>query len=253
MIRVLFKLMLLSLLATAGVHLSYEQIEKKIIEPPWFPQVDFTQSQGKEHIDGLDKLVAGIDENTLRQVGKDTRIILQRNLFQTGAAPQPVAPPPTPKPVVETAAVPIPTSLNLSLVGTMISNQTRSRAIMVDNQKRGEQQLLQVGDGIQGAIVQAIEWNRVILDVNGKQEILEMPKPQDNASATPASRVQASRLAPALPPPSAPILPEAEDHQQARQRRPPAPPLRPQRRIDLPLPESNIIDESTEILLPPME
>jgi hypothetical protein len=259
MIRTLVQLMLLSVLASAGVHWTYKELEKQVIQPPWFPQLD--SIQGKESTE-LEEFVAELDEKTLQQGGTESRIILQRNVFQVGLAPKPLAPPPPPQQevqaVVEEPAQ--PTSLNLNLVGTLIRSQEHSMAIIVDAQKRGEQQLLRIGDGIQGAIVQAIEWDKVTLDVNGKLEILEMPKPQASAASTPASRPQARRLPPSPPPPPPPA-PDLSDHPRAleemRPRRPP--PLRPQRRIDLPSPESDSLAPREGsvpldgIALPPIE
>lgn len=266
MIRVLSKLMFLSLMASLGVHLGYKELEKKVIQPPWFSVEERTESQ---HIEGLEALVAGLDEQALQQVSKDTRIILQRNLFQTGATP-PVAPQVVPKqevqPVVE---APVPTSLNLTLVGTAVGTQGNSRAIIVDPQKRGEQMLVQVGDGIQGAIVQAIEWDKVVLDVSGKKEILEMPKAQDSPPPAATARVQAvrsPRTVPIPPPPPRQTLPDEVLQPDTQTRRPRPPPLRPQRRIDLPaaepspeLPPDLSLPEleagpgpADEILLPPM-
>jgi type II secretory pathway component PulC len=244
MIRIFIQLMLLSLVVATGVHWGYSQLEKKINQLSCFPQEN--SSQHKE----LDPLIPEVDETPL-----DTRIILQRNVFQTGLAPTPVLSPPHPpkeiEPVVE---VVVPTSLNLSLVGTVVGGQKNSRAIIVDPQKRGEQQLLQVGDGIQGAIVEAIAWDRVILDVNGKREILEMPKPQDGG--LPSSVVQVQAHAHRLTPGSAP------DGRAEQTRLPRPPPLRPQRRIDLPpaepsadleMPPHELSPSLDEILLPPMD
>ena len=70
----------------------------------------------------------------------------------------------TPEPVA-------PTSLNLTLLGTVTGNDRDARAIIVDNKEK-QQDLYQVGDAVQGAFIESIERGKITLDVNGKKEAL---------------------------------------------------------------------------------
>lgn len=65
------------------------------------------------------------------------------------------------------------TSLNCTLVGTIIREGGDSVAIIVDNQS-GQQERLSVGDSYRGAEIVMILRNLVILNVNGKNERLVM-------------------------------------------------------------------------------
>ncbi len=78
------------------------------------------------------------------------------------------------------------TSLNLSLLGTIASDdQKSSRAIIQDTSKR-KQDLYKVGDNIQNAVVDKILRKQVILNVGGKEEKLIMEELE--TSKRPSSR-----------------------------------------------------------------
>ena len=67
------------------------------------------------------------------------------------------------------------TNLNLKLLGTVTGD--RSKAYAVIEEKKGKRQnLYRVGDVVQTAIVKIILREKVVLNVNGKDEILEMEK-----------------------------------------------------------------------------
>ncbi|MCW5200581.1 hypothetical protein VU07_02010, partial [Desulfobulbus sp. F4] len=168
------------------------------------------------------------------------QIIVRRNLFKTAAEaaanaetkPQPSQPPPV-----------VPTALNLTLAGTVTGTEQTARAILVNNAgKDRKQQLLQIGDGVPGtgAVIKIIDWNSITLDVNGKLEVLEMPKPKN---ALPGFSTSARPSMPA-PNQSANPIPEepvAEGEPQAR----------PNRRINPPPDLSQI--EAPQIEMPDIE
>jgi general secretion pathway protein C len=94
--------------------------------------------------------------------------IMQRDLFKTAKTPTP--PPPTDRVKLEELEE---TQLKLKLWGTVSGLEKRSYAVIEDTQKR-EQDLYRVGDSVQGATVKAILRSRVVLSVNGKDEVLAM-------------------------------------------------------------------------------
>ena len=64
-----------------------------------------------------------------------------------------------------------PTSLDLILLGTAPINHEESYAIIEDKQKRS-QDIYHIGDSVKNAVIKNILRNKVILNVNGKDEIL---------------------------------------------------------------------------------
>jgi len=94
------------------------------------------------------------------------RAIVDRNLF--GATGQPDN---------ETGPEQIgdlePTTLQVRLLGTIAGDDQSTRAIIEDQQKR-EQNLYRVGDAIQNAVVNRILRGKVVLRVDGRDQILTM-------------------------------------------------------------------------------
>lgn len=64
------------------------------------------------------------------------------------------------------------TNLPLSLLGTVVSNKKDNQAIILDESTQ-IQKLLHAGDTIHDAVIHKIERSRVVLLVNGQQQILE--------------------------------------------------------------------------------
>lgn len=109
-------------------------------------------------------------------------VIVERNLFHTE------------QDSAETAARQIDleglkqTELKLKLWGTVTGQDKKSRAVIEDTQQRS-QNLYRTGDTIQGATLKMILREKVVLSVNGQDEILEMEK----LKSGPASRVGGAR------------------------------------------------------------
>ncbi len=82
-----------------------------------------------------------------------------------------------------------PTSLDLVLLGTAPINHEESYAIIEDKQKRS-QDIYHIGDSVKNAVIKNILRNKVVLNVNGKDEILL----KDD---TPAQAVDISPVPPA--------------------------------------------------------
>jgi general secretion pathway protein C len=114
------------------------------------------------------------------------RTILQRNLFKTQKAQETGS---------QQAQINLDdmeeTKLQLKLWGTVTGSAQQSYAVIEDTQKR-EQNLYRVGDSVQDATVKAILRAKVVLTVNGQDEVLAMEDMQEGAP----SRSIASREAP---------------------------------------------------------
>ncbi len=96
--------------------------------------------------------------------------IIERNLFNTKSGT-----PRQPESVVFENLQ--PTSLNLKLLGTVTGDQDKAFAVIQNSQGR-QQQLYRTGDTIQNATLKMILREKVVLHVNGKDEILEIEKVQ---------------------------------------------------------------------------
>lgn len=108
--------------------------------------------------------------------------IVDRDLFKTGAAqPRENAIKPSDLEKLQK------TQLNLKLWGTITGNTGTLYAVIEDNTKR-EQQLYREGSKIQQAAIKMILRKKVVLTVNGQDEILEMEDELDKAHQVTTSR-----------------------------------------------------------------
>lgn len=114
-------------------------------------------------------------------------VIHQRDIFNS-VKPQVEAPPP---------AAPQKTQLKVKLWGVAVRG-ARSHCVIEDQSARPpKQELYKIGDMVAGiAKVKAIEWDKVILDHDGVEEILELkPDPGAHAAAAVAATLGATTMA----------------------------------------------------------
>lgn len=104
------------------------------------------------------------------------------------------------KPVeeVKVEAPPPPTKLNLKLWGVSIHSQGHSHCVIEDLTTR-KQDVYRIGDTVPGpAVVKQIEWERVVLDRGGFEEILELAQPSVGGPSGPGL---GRTITASLPPP----------------------------------------------------
>jgi general secretion pathway protein C len=113
--------------------------------------------------------------------------IIQRDLFKTAKAPPPAE-------TMDTSALEDleKTKLNLTLWGTITGTDEKSYAVIEEKSKR-EQGLYRQGDTIDTARIKMILRKKVVLTVDGKDEILEMEEVEDHSGRV--SEVSESRVA----------------------------------------------------------
>jgi len=108
------------------------------------------------------------NETSTRHPLSDYRAVMDRNLFKTktgtGGRPQ--------KLDIESLT---PTELKLKLLGTVTGSEKEAYAVIEDTDVR-RQNLYKVGDTIQNATLKMILREKVVLNVNGKDEILGIEK-----------------------------------------------------------------------------
>ena len=165
--RILTIVNLLCLTAAAylGVSLFYKALDRRIATTPVVTAA--VRPQAKE-------------ARVRPKAESHYRLILDRNLFKTKAVAAPV---PEKKETLNLEALE-QTKLKLKLWGTVAppeavdqdqDTDAKAYAVIEDTTLR-KQNLYRKGDSIQNASVKAILWEKVILTVNGKDEILEMEK-----------------------------------------------------------------------------
>ena len=164
------------LLITAAVYFSVKAFYKLgsvQLDQAHLSQADFKESSSSK-IESLRPLA-------------DYDSIIERNLFDTKSG----AKRPPEQVVVENLQ---PTSLNLKLLGTVTGDNDKAFAVIRNSQQK-QQQRYRIGDTIQNATLKMILREKVILRVNGKDEILEIDKDQtkkprrlSSKSATTGSR-----------------------------------------------------------------
>ncbi|MDW7773123.1 MAG: type II secretion system protein N [Desulfobulbaceae bacterium] len=165
MVGVAVRLALIFILAFTGVKIWYNRLEESMLTSVPVEQVAEVQP---------------VEEKMeIRRQADDYGIITERNIF--GAALEEIVEEvPEPPPVEEMQ----PTKLKLSLMGTVSGNERDSRAIIADEVNR-KQDIYAVGDTVQGALITAIERQRVVLQVNGRNEVLNLKERKGGPADTP--------------------------------------------------------------------
>lgn len=97
------------------------------------------------------------------------RAITRRNVF---GAVEKAAPPPAAVEVKEIETLE-PTTLDLGLLGTIAGDEESARAIIFDRKKKS-QDIYRVEDTVQGAVIKQILRGKVVLRVDGRDEVLYM-------------------------------------------------------------------------------
>ncbi|ACL06818.1 PDZ/DHR/GLGF domain-containing protein [Desulfatibacillum aliphaticivorans] len=103
------------------------------------------------------------------------RSVVQRDLFHTIKPKEPAVAPP-PKPVEDIDL----TSLKLSLLGTITGPEKYACAFIEDTKARSSD-LYRIGDDVQGAQLRQIMRGKVVLHVNGRDELLVMDDDEKKA------------------------------------------------------------------------
>jgi len=161
-----------------GVHLFYRLVEAKLDRIPVRDTYPTT---------------AAADSSSPVPPLSSYQAIIQRNLFKIQEEKQP---PPAKEVSIDQLKQ---TDLQLKLWGTVIDDDGKAYAVIEDSAKR-EQKLYLAGDMIQNASVKRILREKVILYVEGKDEILSMEKIESSPagrSARPPMRAPGSAVSPA--------------------------------------------------------
>lgn len=163
-ILTIINLLCLTAAAYLGVNLFYKALDRRMATTPMVSAAVIPQAK----------------ETKVRPKAESHyRLILDRNLFKTKAV---AAPAPEKAKELDLAALE-QTQLKLKLWGTVAppeegsqeGEDSKAYAVIEDTSLR-QQNLYRKGDSIQNAQVKAILREKVVLTVNGKDEVLEMEK-----------------------------------------------------------------------------
>lgn len=161
--------LLITLLCIGGVELLYSGVERFLLKP--------VQTERHEVVEEVVEPAINV---AAPQKTVDYTIITGRNLF---------GPPPMEKTAGESETATVdeelePTTLEVVLMGTIDSPEQGSRAVIL-NKKDRKQEIYQVGDSVEGALVKEIQRGKVILTVNDRDEMLDMSEAAQYAPNSP--------------------------------------------------------------------
>ena len=160
MTTLVLRLAVIALLVYAGVTFWYGRIEEQL--------------QGQQPVEKKEGVAPPAqEEGKPAPVEADYRIILTRNIFQagleSGEGGQSQA-------NVDDLAE---TKLHLALLGTVTGGKDDARAIIRDEKTKLED-LYQAGSEVQGAVISRISRGKVVLLVNGREEVLTIKDPESS-------------------------------------------------------------------------
>ena len=164
MIGRIVRLALIALLVATGVHLWYGRVGERLLA--WLPAPSPGASGPALAPDR--PVAAGVASARV-----DTRVILSRNIFKAALEAE--------EPSAGGQEVDLDaleeTRMQLVLLGTVSGSREDARAIIRDEAAKKED-IYQVGSDVQGALIARIERGRVVLQVNGREEILNLKDPE---------------------------------------------------------------------------
>lgn len=172
-VRIGIKLILITALIFLGTSLWYNRLEKMML----------AEIQSKGNKKSSEKIIV-TEEIVEKSV--DYSVILTRNIFQVSVDGKIQE---EKKELITTETL-AQTSLQLSLEGTVSGIFEDARAIITDK-KTKHQDMYRIGDSIQGAEIKAIERGKVVLQVNGQNEVLSLMERKKEDGAVSRSDISA--------------------------------------------------------------
>ncbi len=161
MVRRAVTLAVLFILVYAGVHFWYGRLEKRLLSTsaPVEKQRTLSPAADRQHVR---------KSPASKHNDNDFKSIIDRNIFEAVLVQEAGT---KKKVVTDVREEPKETTLKLVLRGTISGDERDARAIIVDDKEK-KQDLYQVGDAVQGALITAIERGKVILEFNGRKQFL---------------------------------------------------------------------------------
>lgn len=219
--------LIITLTCVFGVEGGYLALERFVIDPV-IQEKTQVEEQGDQQLQ---------QPRQRAQIVKkvDYGVITKRNLF--GTPPQAVSSSVSETPPEELEA----TSLDVVLMGT-VGGDGDNRAIILNKRDR-KQEIYSVGDNVQGAIIKEILRGKVILNLDGRDEMLDMSEAAQYAPKSPSRPVAVN---PAIRTRRVLEAPSVNGADQSGTVSPRARIVRPTRRIIRPQPADELAGEQAE-------
>jgi len=184
---IVLRLVVIALLVGAGVHFWYSRVEERLLKQPANPAAQLEEA-------ALPDQAAQPGEEAAAPAAADYGVIVTRNIFQ---ARQESAEHGGFLHSDEDGLE--QTRLRLVLLGTVTGDSDDARAIIRDEQTKLED-LYRLGSEIQGARINRISRGKVVLSVNGRDEVLTIKDPdsddQGGGTAAPQASFRRMEMAP---------------------------------------------------------
>ena len=169
MIAIVVRLVVITLLVYAGVFLWYGGLEKHL--------------QEKAPVDNKVPVAAApsqpaTEEAATTPANVDYQVILTRNIFKASLDGDGSGAGAESQSAIDDLSE---TKLHLALLGTVTGSKDDARAIIRDEKSQLED-LYMVGSEIQGATIARISRGKVVLQVNGREEVLNIKDPQEDGA-----------------------------------------------------------------------
>jgi len=176
--NIIFDIIAIAVIIYIGIDIFYRVVRTELI------QVDIT---------GVDSRDMSVDKRIDISSVNDYQTIIDRSLFSKVSG-MPVKNADSDNLDLES------TSLKITLLGTIYSNGQNSAAVIEDKAKK-TQGLYRVGDSIQNAVIKSILTGKVVLRVDGHDEILVMDELKSSETVmAPANRVPTASVDPQAAP-----------------------------------------------------
>ena len=196
MTSTVLRLAVIALLVYAGVTLWYSRVEERL--------------QGQQPVEQKERVPTPVQEERQPVVAEDDyRIILTRNIFKAALEASDQAGESSQADLDDLAE----TKLHLVLLGTVTGGKDDARAIIRDETTKLED-LYQAGSELQGAVISRISRGKVVLQLNGREEILTIKDPENESQGQDgAPRMESKAAGKTLRPPGRDVenkVPEAQ-------------------------------------------
>lgn len=161
MVAIALRLTIIALLIYAGVSFWYGRVEERLQQPQPVASKQPEEAPAAEETPDAADVPEAEEDNY--------QIILTRNIFQAGLGDR------SGQHLADVDDL-SETKLQLSLLGTVTGEKDDARAIIRDEKTKLED-LYPAGASIQGAVINRITRGKVVLMVNGREEVLTIKDP----------------------------------------------------------------------------
>jgi len=180
----LFPFLVVTLLSVGGVELLYRSLDQYLFESTTTVQKEMKTVVDKAVVDGIKRPHKKVDVS----------IITKRNLFGQPPSSANTSAPTEVPPIEDLEA----TTLDVVLLGTVDTDSDDGRAIILKKSDRS-QDLYREGEMIEGALIKDIQRGRVILTVDGRDELLDISEAREYAQkASPVAARPVARRRPVV-------------------------------------------------------